>query len=164
MSPRGPIVPYRKPTYRSECFGGSQPTPWAARQYAALCHALLKAHDARAHERPSVPVKLGAEVAYNQHFSSLHAAAAGVADAWRLFSRVSRAADAHRSGAEYTAAYDDAVSAAEEMDRSALLLRQLRDLAPPDGHGGAPAAAEDGDAQRGACSSSRGHCRGGAAA
>ncbi|KAJ1450576.1 beta-lactamase-like protein [Pelagophyceae sp. CCMP2097] len=125
-------------TLLSECFGGSQPTPWAPRQYAALAHALLKAHDARAHERPSVPVKLGQEISYNQHFQSLHAASSSIADSWRLFCRVVHAADAHR---------DDSAFEAENTDRSLELLRQLRRNSPV-GQGGAPAAAENGDVAR----------------
>ena len=64
-----------------EYFGGGQPTPGTARHFSALCDALQRTRDRLAHSLPSVPVVLGDEVMYNQHFLSLHSAVSGVCDA-----------------------------------------------------------------------------------
>ena len=71
-----------------EYFGGGQPTPGTQRHFAKLCEALQRTRDRLAHSLPSVPVVLGDEVMYNQHFLSLHGAASTTCDAWRVFSRV----------------------------------------------------------------------------
>jgi glyoxylase-like metal-dependent hydrolase (beta-lactamase superfamily II) len=114
-----------------EYFGGGQPTPGTARHFSALCDALQRTRDRLAHSLPSVPVVLGDEVMYNQHFLSLHSAASSVCDAWRVFSRA-----VLRQASQYS-------QPPEAPQRTASTLRRLLEgVQQPMLESGAPPAAD----------------------